>query len=154
RAAPRRRAGSRLSGRRGGVTCAAERGGGGPMLKRGFKAMLAEANAVIETVSVQDLPYFLEDPDTVLVDVRETVERGRDGAIPGSIHVPRGLLEFQADPESPAYNSELKPDRRVILYCGTGGRSALAAKTLKDMGYSDVASLAGGYAAWRAAQER
>jgi rhodanese-related sulfurtransferase len=123
------------------------------MLKRGFKAMLAEANAVIESVSVQDLPYHLEEGEALLVDVRETVEREREGAIPGSIHVPRGFLEFRADPESPAYDKELQPDRPLILYCGTGGRSALAAKTLLDMGYSDVASLAGGYAAWRLAQK-
>lgn len=121
------------------------------MLKHGFKAMLAEANAVIETVSVQDLPYHLEDPDVVLVDVRDSVERESDGAIPGSVHVPRGLLEFQADPECPAHVSEMQPQRRIILYCGTGGRSALAAKTLLDMGYSEVASLAGGYEAWRTA---
>jgi len=123
------------------------------MLKHGFKAMLAEANAVIETVSVSDLPYHLEDADAVLVDVRETVERERDGAIPGSVHAPRGLLEFQADPESPAYNDALRPDDRLILYCGTGGRSALAAKTLLDMGYENVSSLGGGYAAWRVAQD-
>jgi len=122
------------------------------MLKRGFKAMLAEANAVIETVSVQDLAYHLEDPDVVLVDVRETVEREREGMIPASVHVPRGLLEFQADPESPVHVSEMRPEQRIILYCGTGGRSALAAKTLLDMGYTDVASLAGGYEAWRAAK--
>lgn len=124
------------------------------MLKRGFKAMLAEANAVIETVSVQDLPYHLESPDVVLVDVRDTIEREREGVIPASIHVPRGLLEFQADPESPVHVSEMRPDRRIILYCGTGGRSALAAKTLLDMGYADVASLAGGYEAWRAANRK
>ncbi|HUT49633.1 MAG TPA: rhodanese-like domain-containing protein [Alphaproteobacteria bacterium] len=124
------------------------------MLKRGFKQMLAEANAVIETFSVQDLSYLLDDPDVVLVDVRETVERERDGLIPGSVHVPRGLLEFQADPESPIYNAELKPEGRLILYCGTGGRSALAAKTLFDMGYSDVASLAGGFEAWRSAKAK
>lgn len=123
------------------------------MLKRGFKTMLAEANAVIETVSVHDLPYAQDDGDTLLVDVREQVERESEGMIPGSIHVSRGLLEFQADPESPVYNDELTPDRPIILYCGTGGRSALAAKTLMDMGFSDVASLAGGYAAWRKAQE-
>jgi rhodanese-related sulfurtransferase len=99
------------------------------MLKRGFKAMLAEAKAVIETVSVQDLPYHLDDREVLLVDVRETVERERNGAIPGSIHVPRGLL------------------------CGTGGRSALAAKTLQDMGYEDVATLSGGYDAWRLKEE-
>jgi rhodanese-related sulfurtransferase len=123
------------------------------MLKRGFKAMLAEANAVIETVSVPDLPYHLEDRGALLVDVRDLAERERDGAIPDSLHVSRGLLEFKADPESPLYEQALRPDRRLILYCGTGGRSALAAKTLHDMGYGDVASLAGGYAAWRKAQE-
>jgi rhodanese-related sulfurtransferase len=123
------------------------------MLKRGFKAMLAEANAVIETISVQDLAYHLEDSDTLLVDVRDVGERERAGAIPDSVHVSRGLLEFKADPESPAYVDALRPDRRLILYCGSGGRSALAAKTLLDMGYSNVASLAGGYAAWRKAQD-
>ena len=123
------------------------------MLKHGFKAMLAAANAAIETVSVQDLPYHMEDTEAVLVDVREGAERERDGIIPGSAHVPRGMLEFQADPDSPAYNDVLDPAGRVILYCGSGGRSALAAKTLLDMGYADVASLAGGYAAWREAQK-
>jgi rhodanese-related sulfurtransferase len=63
------------------------------------------------------------------------------------------MLEFQADPESPVYNAALKPDGRIILYCGSGGRSALAGKTLHDMGYTDVASLAGGYAAWRIDQK-
>ncbi len=123
------------------------------MLIKGFKALLAEANAVIEAVAVQDLPYHLEDPDVILVDVRETAEREIEGVIPGSVHASRGLLEFHADPESPIYISELKPDRRIVLYCGTGGRSALAAKTLHDMGYSDVASLAGGYEAWRLARK-
>lgn len=123
------------------------------MLKRGFKALLAEANAVIETVSVQDLPYHLDDPEALLVDVRETVERESQGAIPGSVHVPRGMLEFHADPESPVYNDALSPARKLVLYCGSGGRSALAAKTLIDMGYGEVASLAGGFAAWRQAQE-
>lgn len=119
------------------------------MVKRGFKAMLAEANAVIESVSVQDLPYHLEEAGALLLDVRETVERERDGSIPDSIHLPRGLIEFHADPESPVYNESLASDRPMILYCGTGGRSALAAKTLHDMGYANVASLAGGYEAWR-----
>lgn len=124
------------------------------MLKHGFKAMLAEANAVIETISVSDLPYYLDDTGAVLIDVRETVEREQDGSIPGSEHAPRGLLEFQADPDSPAYNDALHPDLHVILYCGTGGRSALAAKTLLDMGYKEVSSLGGGYAAWRAARDK
>ncbi len=123
------------------------------MLKRGFKDMLAEANAAIETVSVQDLPYHLDDPEVVLLDVRETVERERDGDIPRSIHASRGLLEFHADPDSPVHNPALHIDGRIIIYCGTGGRSALAAKTLLDMGYKDVASLAGGFAAWKTAND-
>jgi rhodanese-related sulfurtransferase len=118
----------------------------------GFKAMLAEANSVIETVSVQDLPYLLEDEGAMLVDVRDTVERERDGVIPNSLHVPRGMLEFHADPESPVYKRDLTTDKKLIVYCGTGGRSALAAKTLLDMGYEDVSSLAGGYAAWKQSQ--
>ena len=123
------------------------------MLKRGFKDFLAEANAVIETVAVLDLPYLLEDQDVVLLDVRESDERNKEGEIPGSIHVPRGLLEFQADPESPIYNIALDPERRFIVYCGTGGRSALAAKTLLDMGFPEVATLAGGFRAWHLAQK-
>jgi rhodanese-related sulfurtransferase len=121
------------------------------MLKRGFKQMLAEANAVIESISVQDLAYLLDDPEVVLVDIRETEERQIDGIIPGSIHAPRGLLEFKADPESSIYNSAFDTERRLILYCGTGGRSALAAKTLLDMGFDSVSTLAGGYDAWRVA---
>ena len=124
------------------------------MLKRGFKQLLAEANALIKTVSVQDLDFLLEDDETVLVDVRETTEREDDGVIPHSVHAPRGLLEFQADPESPSHNAALDPELRLILYCGTGGRSALAAKTLLEMGFGDVASLAGGYAAWRSARDQ
>lgn len=124
------------------------------MLKNGFKALLAQANAEIETISVQDLAYAQDAPGTVIVDVRDSFERDTDGAIPGSIHAPRGMLEFHADPESPAHLVALDPEDRLVLYCGTGGRSALAAKTLQDMGFSEVASLAGGFAAWKAAKEK
>lgn len=120
-------------------------------LKYGFKNMLADANAVIETVSVTDFPYLEDDPDVVVLDVRDANERDKDGAIPGSIHASRGLLEFIADPECPMHNAAISPERRLVIYCGTGGRSALAAKTLHDMGFPDVLSLAGGYAAWTAA---
>ncbi len=123
-------------------------------LKHGFKELLAEAKAVIETVSVQDLPYLMDDPEALLVDVRETVERLSEGYIPTSVHVPRGLLEFQADPDCPAFNDALDTGLHLVLYCGTGGRSALAAKTLLDMGYPQVSSLAGGVAAWTAAGNR
>ena len=124
------------------------------MLKTGFKALLAQANAVIETVSVQDFPYLQDEPDVVVVDVRDATERETDGTIPGSVHASRGLLEFHADPECPAHLPALDPAKRIVLFCGTGGRSALAAKTLQDMGFSDVVSLAGGFAAWKAANKK
>lgn len=120
-------------------------------LKTGFKDLLAKANAEIESLAVQDLVYVIDDPNAILVDVRDANERDADGGIPGSIHASRGMLEFHADPESPAHMPALSPDKRVIVYCGTGGRSALAAKTLQDMGFTDVVSLVGGIAAWQAA---
>ncbi len=121
------------------------------MLKTGFQDMLAKANAEIDTISVQDFAYIEDSPDTVVIDVRDLIERETDGAIPGSVHASRGMLEFHADPASPAYLIDFDPEKRLVIYCGTGGRSALAAKTLKDMGYPEVSSLAGGYAAWKTA---
>lgn len=118
------------------------------MLKVGFKDLLAQANAIVDSVSVSDLQYHLEDNEAVLVDVRESWESEKDGAIPGAIQASRGLLEFYADPNSEMHISDLSPDRPLILYCGTGGRSVLAAKTLKEMGFPEVYSLAGGFAAW------
>ncbi len=123
-------------------------------LKTGFKALLAMANAEIESISVQDFAYVEDELDTIVVDVRDAVERETEGAIPGSLHASRGMLEFHADPSSPAHIAAFQVDRKIILYCGTGGRSALAAKTLMDMGFSDVLSLAGGFAAWRVANDK
>ena len=118
------------------------------MVERGFKHMLAEANAVIEIMAVQDALAVVDDPDVVFVDVRETVELQEQGAIVDAVHAPRGFLEFIADPEGPMHQPLLASGKLLILYCGTGGRSALAAKTLHDMGIANVASLAGGFAAW------
>lgn len=120
-------------------------------LKRGVKQMLAEANAEIDTVSVHDAVGLLEDPDVVFVDIREQVERAQ-GTVPGSAHAPRAFLEFQADPESDAHNPVFSSGRRLLLFCRSGGRSALAAKTLVDMGVPNVAHIAGGFAAWEAAK--
>ena len=116
----------------------------------GFKDMLAAANAVIETVSAQDALYLTENEQCLFVDVRETVERA-NGTITGSTHLPRGFLEFQADPTSPMFNQDLNDECKLVLFCASGGRSALAAKTLMDMGYSDVCHIAGGFSAWREA---
>ncbi len=120
------------------------------MVTRGFKQMLAEANAVIQTISVQDAQALVGDPDVVFVDVRETVERQASGGIKDSVHAPRGFLEIIADPESPMHIDSLAGGKRLVLYCGSGGRSALSAKTLQDMGLENVCHIAGGYAAWTA----
>lgn len=119
-------------------------------LKHGFKQMIAEANAVIETVSVEDAIAMVGDEGYTFVDIREGEERAQ-GTVPGSVHVPRGFLEFHADPESPAHNPALATGGRLVLFCASGGRSALAAKTLVDMGFEDVCHVAGGMGAWREA---
>lgn len=117
------------------------------MLKKGFKQLLAEANADIDSMPVALARDMLEDDDVVFVDVREAQERSQ-GFIPGSVHAPRGFLEFIADPEGPMHNPVFVGDKTLVVYCGTGGRSALAAKTLQDMGFPKVCSLVGGLAAW------
>jgi len=87
----------------------------------------------------------------LLVDLRESEERREHGAIPGAVHMPRGMLEFYADSTLPYHRPELTPDRRIILHCASGGRSALAADLLTDMGYTNVAHMDGGITAWKAA---
>jgi rhodanese-related sulfurtransferase len=109
--------------------------------------LIAEANAQVETLSVEDARALLGRGDVQFVDVRETQELAR-GKIPGALHAPRGLLEFYADPSSPAHKPELASGKRLVLYCGSGARSALAAKTLKDMGIEGVANMLGGFRAW------
>ena len=118
------------------------------MVTRGFKQMLAEANAVIETISVDDAQALVGNADVVFVDVRETVERQASGGIRDSVHAPRGFLEIIADPETPMHIDSLASGKRLVLYCGSGARSALAAKTLMDMGLENVCHIAGGYGAW------
>lgn len=113
--------------------------------------MVAEARQRVENLSVEQAAGELERGEAVLVDLREPAERARSGAIPGAVHVPRGMLEFSADPTSSYHRAELAPDRRVILHCASGGRSALAADTLGQMGYTNVANLEGGFTAWQGA---
>lgn len=110
--------------------------------------MVATARGQVENLTSRAVAEELAGGNVVLVDVREPGEREEVGVIEGAVHVPRGLLEFCADPAGPAHCSELMPERRVILHCASGGRSALAAVVLRDMGYRDVAHLDGGMAAW------
>ena len=117
------------------------------MAAQGFKAMIARANAVIDTISVHDALTMVSDDKAVFVDVREAGERAQ-GTIPGSIHAPRGFLEFIADPQGPMHKPELASGKRIVVFCASGGRSALASKTLVNMGLRNVANMAGGIAAW------
>ncbi len=119
-------------------------------LRRGFKQMLAEANATIETIDVQLALRLVGDERVQFVDVREAHEIAQSGTLPGAVHAPRGFLEFLADPECPMHNKALA-GRKLVLFCASGGRSTLAAKTLQDMGIADVCHIAGGVAAWTAA---
>jgi rhodanese-related sulfurtransferase len=113
--------------------------------------MVSEAKQRIENLTVDDVAAELESGDAVVVDLREPAELAATGKIPGSVHVPRGMLEFHADPSSPYHLAQLDPSKRVILHCAAGGRSALAAATLKDMGYERAAHLDGGFTAWKEA---
>ena len=121
------------------------------MVTRGFKQLITEANAVIETVSVADALVMHGEGDVVCVDIRETVELQQSGTVSGAVHAARGFLEFMVDPEGPLYKPELAGGARLLLFCASGGRSALAAKTLVDMGVENVAHIAGGFAAWKEA---
>lgn len=113
--------------------------------------MVDEAKARIENVGVEQAKEELESGKAVLVDIRDIRERITKGAIPGSIHAPRGMLEFWVDPASEYYRDVFSPERRYILYCAGGGRSALAADTMKSMGYPDVAHLEPGFSGWEEA---
>ena len=115
------------------------------------KSMLASANAVIDTITVQQALKFHEESDVIFVDVRDASERAQFGAIPDAVHVPRGSLEFSVDPQMPGYNPIFDCGSSLIVYCATGGRSTLATKTLVDMGVANVAHIAGGFAAWKEA---
>lgn len=121
------------------------------MLKKGVTKLIAEANAVIDTVAVHDAIPMLGNEDVAIVDIRDGNERLQNGEIPGAVHAPRGLLEFLADPETALHKPVFSSGKKLLLFCATGGRSTLAAKTLMDMGFSEVAHIGGGFAAWEAA---
>ena len=109
--------------------------------------LIGEALAEVASISVDEALELVDGGDAVFVDVRERAEHAA-GAIAGAVAAPRGFLEFIADPASPMHNAALSSGKRLVIYCASGGRSALAAKTLQDMGYSEVANLTGGFQAW------
>lgn len=118
---------------------------------KGYKALVAEAEAEIETLSIEEAKALVGAEDVVLVDLRDPRELEREGKMPGAFHCPRGMLEFWIDPESPYHKPVFAADKRFVFFCGGGWRSAIAAKTAQDMGLRPVAHIAGGFTAWKKA---
>ena len=119
------------------------------MARRTVNDLVADAKSRIEELSVEDLQGEIEAGDVSVVDIRDVRERWVKGAIPGARSMPRGMLEFWFDPESPYYRDGLEFDHRYVLYCAGGQRSALAAKALSDLGYTSVAHLTVGFNGWK-----
>jgi rhodanese-related sulfurtransferase len=107
------------------------------------KQMLGAANAAVPKISVDDARAMIANEGALLVDVRDANELAQSGKLEGALNISRGMVEFRADPELPYHNAEFQKDRPVILYCASGGRSALSGKVLKDMGYERVYNLGG-----------
>ncbi|AMM26323.1 rhodanese-like domain-containing protein [Variovorax sp. PAMC 28711] len=116
-------------------------------MNRGVKELLAAAEAAVPRISPEAARRQVAEHDALIVDVREADELAERGKVEGAVHVPRGLLEFRADPDSPLHDPEFRRDRTVILYCAVGGRSALAGMALQAMGYSSVFNL-GSFPDW------
>jgi len=118
-------------------------------ITKGFQALVDEAMEEIKTYPVESVKARLADPAMQLVDIRDARELEREGTVPGAFHAPRGMLEFWVDPASPYFKPVFADaDREFVLFCGAGWRSALATKTLQDMGMRNVAHIDGGFAEW------
>ena len=113
----------------------------------GVKQMLEAANAAVPKITPAQAKEMIAKGNTLVVDVRDGTEVAATGKVAGAIHVQRGLLEFKADPESPSLDKSFSKDKTIIVYCASGGRSALSGKTLKDLGYEKVYNL-GGFKDW------
>jgi len=109
-----------------------------------IREMLAEANAAVPRLNSAEVRDMMGKKDVLVVDVRDAPELAAGGKLKGAVHVSRGMLEFRADPESPAHDPAFQKDKTVLVYCGSGGRAALVGKTLNDFGYRSVFN-AGGF---------
>ena len=118
-------------------------------IKKGYKQLLDEANAEIQTLSTEQAITLFGKDDVVFVDLRDPREMDREGRLPGAFACTRGMLEFWIDPASPYSKPIFQGDKKFIFHCAGGMRSALAAKTAQDMGLKPVAHMGGGFAAWR-----
>lgn len=111
------------------------------------KDMLAAANAAVPRITAGDARALMAKDNVLVVDVRDSPEIEKSGKVAGAIPVSRGMLEFRADPASPYHDKAFSKDKTIIVYCASGGRSALAGKTLKDLGFADVRNL-GAFKDW------
>ncbi|MEX5599499.1 rhodanese-like domain-containing protein [Pseudophaeobacter sp. C1-32P7] len=117
-------------------------------ITKGIKALLAEANAMVDTMSVEDAKEKAQDESYVFVDLRDIRELQRSGMIPGAFSCPRGMLEFWIDPDSPYHKPIFNQDKTYVFYCASAWRSALSARTAMEMGLSPVMHLEGGFTKW------
>jgi rhodanese-related sulfurtransferase len=120
-------------------------------ITKGYKQLLAEANARIQTLSVDDAIGLHGKDDVVFVDLRDPREMDREGKMPGAFSCTRGMLEFWIDPESPYHKPIFAESKRFVFFCAGGWRSALAARTAQEMGLENVAHIEGGFGAWKKA---
>jgi rhodanese-related sulfurtransferase len=121
-------------------------------ITKGFLTLVDEAMAQVITYSVDQVRGRLTDPKVQIVDIRDPRELEKEGTLPGALLAPRGMLEFWVDPASPYFKPVFADEsKEFILFCGAGWRSALATKTLRDMGMTNVAHIDGGFTAWKKA---
>ena len=113
--------------------------------------MVKHAKSVIENLTPDQVSHELSNNNATLIDLRESEELKQNGRIAGSVHAPRGMVEFYADPTTPYYRPEFDKNKRLIFHCAGGGRSALTVATLKEMGFENIAHLDGGIKAWKEA---
>ena len=117
-------------------------------LTRSVNDLVVEAEETVISLTPSEVMNRLSEPGLILIDLRDIRELKRDGRIPGSVHVPRGMLEFWVDPTSPYYRKQFDDAESLILYCNKGSRSALAAQSLQRMGLDTVAHMIGGMSRW------
>ena len=118
-------------------------------ITKGYKQLLDEANAAVKGVSPEQAQALAASGEALIIDLRDPRELEREGRIPGTRHCPRGMLEFWIDPESPYHKPYFAENKTFIFQCASGWRSALAARTAKEMGLGPVLNLTGGFTAWK-----
>lgn len=115
-------------------------------MTKSVKDLVAAANAVVPRITVDEAKQKIE-AGALVVDVREAAEVEQSGKVAGAVHIPRGMVEFRADADTPYYDKNFAKNKAVILYCASGGRSALSGQALKELGYAEVYNL-GGFSDW------